>query len=231
MMLLRIKTTACKKNRSPLSAVSRTFFAALLGGCLVFLSSALYAQTALEQLNHFVTNTRSARGEFTQTLIKKDAVASSKNKLSSGTFSFSRPGKFRWAYTQPYQQLLVANGEKLWIYDPDLNQVIIKKLGTALGESPAAILFGNNQLTENFTLKNMAKRDGLEWLDARPKNKDSAFEYVSIGLRNGLPEVMELHDGFGQTSVLKFQNWVRNPPLNTSEFQFTPPRDADVFEQ
>ena len=206
---------------------------------LVLLSSAAQAQSALEQLNTFVANTPNARGEFTQTLVKKETskntVSSgtvSSSTVSSGTFSFSRPGKFRWAYTQPYQQLLVANGEKLWIYDPDLNQVIVKKLGAALGESPAAILFGNNKLAENFNLKNVAKRDGLDWLEATPKNKDSAFEQIAIGLRNGLPEAMELRDAFGQTSVLKFRNLVLNPALKMAEeFQFTPPRGADVFEQ
>jgi outer membrane lipoprotein carrier protein len=181
---------------------------------------------ALDQFKSFVSSTKSARGEFTQTQARK--TNGKAQAPSSGTFVFARPGKFVWTYTKPYEQLLQADGEQLYIYDKDLNQVTIKKLGDALGSSPAAILFGSNDLEKNFTLKEAGTRDGLEWLLATPKGKDTSFESVSIGLRNGLPEAMELKDTFGQTSVLAFRKFEKNPSLASTQFKFTPPKDADV---
>jgi outer membrane lipoprotein carrier protein len=183
--------------------------------------------TALDQFKSFVSSTKAARGEFTQTHSGKPGAKA--KAPSTGTFVFARPGKFVWTYIKPYEQLLQADGDQLYIYDKDLNQVTIKRLGDALGSSPAAILFGSNDLEKNFTLKEAGTRNGLEWLQATPKAKDTSFESVSIGLRNGLPEAMELKDSFGQTSVLAFKNFEKNPALGATQFKFTPPKDADVI--
>ncbi len=183
---------------------------------------------ALDQFKTFVSSTKSARGEFTQRQVKKSDV-SKMAAPSSGTFVFARPGKFIWSYVKPYDQVLQADGDQLFIYDKDLNQVTIKKLGDALGSSPAAILFGSNDLEKNFTLTEAGTRDGLEWLSAKPKAKDTAFEQISIGLRNGTPEAMELHDAFGQTSVLTFKKFEKNPPLGAQQFKFVVPKGADVI--
>jgi outer membrane lipoprotein carrier protein len=185
--------------------------------------------SALDQFKSFVASTKAARGEFTQQQMKK-AENSKIAPLSSGTFVFARPGKFIWTYVKPYEQLLQADGEQLYIYDKDLNQVTVKKLGNALGSSPAAILFGSNDLEKNFTLSEAGSRNGLEWLNAVPKAKDSTFEKISIGLRNGTPEAMELHDAFGQTSVLLFKRFEKNPPLTAQQFKFEMPKGADVFQ-
>jgi outer membrane lipoprotein carrier protein len=194
---------------------------------LTLCCSPALAQTALEQLKTFTASTKSARGEFTQRVVKGGAPGNP----ATGNFAFSRPGKFRWVYVKPYEQSLIADGEKLWIYDKDLNQVTIKKLGTALGESPAAILFGSNDLEKNFNLKDAGSRDGLVWLEATPKARDATFERVAIGFRNGVPEAMEMRDAFGQLSLLSFRNIVRNPSLDANEFSFEVPRGADVFNQ
>ncbi len=183
---------------------------------------------ALDQFKTFVATTKAARGEFTQQQIKK-SEASKTAPLSTGTFLFARPGKFIWTYQKPYEQLLQADGESLYIYDKDLNQVTVKKLGNALGSSPAAILFGSNDLEKNFTLSEAGSRNGLEWLDAKPKAQDSTFQMISIGLRNGTPEAMELHDAFGSTSVLSFKKFEKNPSLNAATFKFVMPKGADVF--
>src|SRR5207247_1778035 len=153
-------------------------------------------------------------------LVKTDGGANTAkvSTASSGTFIFARPGKFIWLYQKPYEQLLQADGDKLYIYDKDLNQVTIKKLGNALGSSPAAILFGSNDLEKNFTLKEAAAKDGLEWLEATPKTKDTTFDLIRIGLRNGLPEAMELHDSFGQVSLLSFKKFEKNPVLAAEQF-------------
>jgi outer membrane lipoprotein carrier protein len=184
---------------------------------------------ALDQFTSFVSSTKAASGEFTQHQIKQVDGKDKASAEASGTFVFARPGKFIWTYVKPYDQLLQADGEQLYIYDKDLNQVTIRKLGNALGSSPAAILFGSNDLAKNFTLVDAGKRDGLEWLQATPKAKDTTFEQISIGLRNGLPEAMELRDNFGQLSVLAFKNFQKNPVLKANHFKFATPKGADIF--
>lgn len=198
----------------------------LLAGALA-ITGAAHA-SALEQFKSFVASTHAAKGEFTQQQMKKSATSKAA-PISSGTFLFARPGKFIWTYVKPYEQLLQADGVDLYIYDKDLNQVTVKKLGNALGSSPAAILFGSNDLDKNFTLSEAGTRGGLEWLNAKPKAKDSTFEQISIGLRNGAPEAMELHDAFGATSVITFKKFEKNPTIGAQQFKFVMPKGADVF--
>ncbi len=186
---------------------------------------------ALDQFKTFVASTKAAKGEFTQTLTKNVDGAKKTSAPSTGTFLFARPGKFIWQYQKPYEQLLQADGEQLYIYDKDLNQVTVKKLGDALGSSPAAILFGSNDLEKNFTLSEAGTREGLEWLKAVPKAKDTSFEQIAIGLKNGQPEAMELRDNFGQTSLLSFKKFEKNPALTSTSFKFTMPKGADVVNQ
>ncbi|NRR28732.1 outer membrane lipoprotein chaperone LolA [Oxalobacteraceae bacterium] len=198
--------------------------------CGLLLAGAAQA-SALEQFKSFVASTKAAKGEFSQRQIKNVDGVSKTSAPSTGTFMFARPGKFIWTYQKPYEQLLQADGEQLFIYDKDLNQVTVKKLGDALGSSPAAILFGSNDLDKNFTLSEAGSKEGLEWLKATPKAKDSSFEQISIGLRNGLPEAMELKDAFGQVSILAFNKFEKNPALTATSFKFVMPKGADVFKQ
>ncbi len=149
---------------------------------------------------------------------------------ASGDFVFQRPGRFVWRYTKPYEQLLVADGQQLSIYDKDLNQVTVRKLGDALGSTPAAILFGSSDLDRSFDLKDAGARDGIAWLDATPKNRDTQFEKISIGFRGGELAAMELRDALGQTTTLEFANVERNPKVDASTFAFTPPKGADVVK-
>jgi len=199
-----------------------------LAACGLLFAGAAHA-SALEQFKSFVASTKSAKGDFVQRQTKNIDGAAKTSAPASGTFVFARPGKFIWTYQKPYEQLLQADGEQLFIYDKDLNQVTVKKLGDALGSSPAAILFGSNDLEKNFTLAEAGTRDGLEWLKATPKAKDTSFEQISIGLRNGLPEAMELKDSFGQVSTLTFSKFEKNPALTATYFKFVMPKGADVF--
>jgi outer membrane lipoprotein carrier protein len=192
---------------------------------------AMSQAAALDQFKSFVASTKTARGEFSQKLVRNEGGNARASSQSSGTFEFSRPGKFIWIYKKPYEQQLQADGEKLYIYDRDLNQVTVRKLGNALGSSPAAILFGSNDLEKNFTLKEAGERDGVEWLQATPKAKDTTFDQIEIGLRGGAPVAMELRDSFGQVSLLTFTRFEKNPALSDSQFRFVPPKGADVFEQ
>ena len=208
----------------------KTTLATLLAATLAasaFATGAAHA-AALDQFKAFVAGTKSAKGEFTQQQVRKSANGKA-TPASSGSFVFARPGKFIWNYQKPYEQLLQADGDQLYIYDKDLNQVTVKKLGNALGSSPAAILFGSNDLEKNFTLSEAGARDGLEWLNAVPKARDTTFEQISIGLRDGIPQAMELKDTFGQTSLLKFTNFQRNPSLGAQQFKFEIPKGADVI--
>ena len=187
--------------------------------------------SALDQFKAFVAGTKSAKGEFTQRQVKSMDGSTKVSNQASGTFFFQRPGKFIWLYQKPYEQLLQADGEHLYIYDKDLNQVTEKKLGNAIGSSPAAILFGSNDLERNFSLKDAGAKDGLEWLEATPKAKDTSFNRIGIGLKDGVPHAMELRDNFGQVSLLTFTRFEKNPSMPADQFKFTPPKGADVFQQ
>lgn len=202
-----------------------------LGGVAIAL--ALVAATparagAVAALRDFLTQTRTARGEFTQQVTRGQAAAA---PPSSGTFFFERPGKFRWVYTKPYEQVLVADGERLYLYDKDLNQVTVKKVAAALPASPASILFGGNEFERDFVVSDAGTRDGIAWLTAVPRAKDSQFERIEIGFRDGVPAAMVLADSFGQVSRLAFSSFERNPRLDAQLFRFVPPVGADVLEE
>jgi outer membrane lipoprotein carrier protein len=178
----------------------------------------------LDQLKSFLDTNRSARGVFTQTVIAKSGR---KPQESAGIFALQRPGKFRWSYEKPYKQLLVSDGDKLWSYDPDLNQVAVKKLGSAFGSSPAALLAGQD-LGKYFVLKEGTAADGIEVVEATPKGGDASFERVKIGFAANQPVNMEIHDSFGQVTVLRFTRFEVNPALPASLFRFVAPAGADV---
>lgn len=203
----------------------RLFRRTLFGLIAVGLSANAHAG-AIDHLRTFATGTLSARGEFVQKVASRSQRVSPTN---SGEFVFQRPGKFRWSYLKPYEQVIIADGQNLTIHDKDLNQVTIRKLDDALGETPAAILFGNNDLEKRFNLKEAGIRDGIEWLDAVPRSKDTTFERISIGFRQGELAAMELRDALGQTTMLNFSKLQRNPTLSPEAFRFTVPKGADVL--
>lgn len=179
----------------------------------------------IEQLRSFLDGARSGRASFTQTVVAKAGTVA---KPATGTFSFMRPGRFRWAYEKPIEQLIVGDGDRLWIYDRDLNQVIVRKLDRALGTSPAAILAGDNALERNFTLLDGGTADGLEFVEARPRSADTGFEGVRIGFKDNLPRRMELRDAFGNVTTLVFSGFERNAAVDAALFRFAPPPGADV---
>jgi chaperone LolA len=183
---------------------------------------------AIEKLRAFIAATHSAQANFSQVVLDQNGK---RIQSASGVMQFQRPGKFRWAYQKPYEQLIVGDGAKFWLYDVDLNQVTVKKLDAALGSSPAALLSGSNEIERGFTLKESGSRDGLEWLQATPKGKDSSFDKILMAF-NAQAElvVMELNDQFGHKTVLRFSAMQHNPKLSEQQFRFTPPKGADVLE-
>lgn len=181
---------------------------------------------AIDKLHRFLDSTKTVRADFAQIVVAKNGR---KPQQSTGVMMFSRPGKFRWQIEKPYSQLLLGDGEKVWIYDPDLRQVTVKKAGAALGGTPAALLAGDNAFEKNFTLRELGEREGMDWLEAIPKTQDSGFEKITLGFAGNDLKAMELFDNFGQTTSLLFAHLERNPPLAASLFRFTPPAGADVI--
>lgn len=175
----------------------------------------------ITQLKRFVTDTRALKADFTQTVSGKQV------QTASGTLELSRPGKFRWTYVKPYDQLIVGDGVRLWVYDKELEQVTTKKLDEAIGSSPAALLAGSNNLDRDYHLKNIGQQDGLDWLEALPKH-EGTFKSVRMGFKNGNLFKMTLADNFGQTTALAFTNQQKNPKLAAERFRFVPPKGVDV---
>jgi outer membrane lipoprotein carrier protein len=185
------------------------------------------AADPVETLRSFVRDVKSGHADFTQTVTSPDGA---KKKSSSGSFDFARPNRFRFAYAKPFEQTIVGDGEKVWIYDADLNQVSSRKLGQALGATPAALLAGGS-LERDFDLANLPAKDGLEWAEAKPKAKDGAFQAVRVGFKGGELAALEIIDSFGQRSLLRFNGFVANPPVSAEAFRFKVPAGADVIEQ
>ena len=181
---------------------------------------------AKARLTAFVDDTQGLKANFIQTVFDR---AGRKTQEATGNLYFMRPGKFRWVYQKPYAQLIVGDGKKVWIHDEDLDQVTVRKLDQALGDSPAALLAGDNNIDKLFSLKDGGSKDGIEWLEATPKNKEGSFEKVRMGFKGEDLLMMELKDNFGQTTLLRFSNLQRNPSLGSSLFRFSPPKGADVI--
>ncbi len=200
-------------------------FAVLMLSVLPFTAHA----GAVEKLKSFIAATHSAQADFTQDVLDQNGK---RIQGASGIMQFQRPGKFRWTYQKPYEQLIVGDGSKFWLYDVDLNQVTVKKLDAALGSSPAALLSGSNEIERGFDLAENGSRDGLEWLQATPKGKDSSFEKILMGFNPQSELVtMELNDMFGHKTVLRFTHMKRNPKIPEQQFRFTPPKGADVLSE
>jgi len=206
--------------------------ATLLRSGVIVLLTALFSFSAhadaVEKLKNFISSTRSAQSNFTQDVLDQNGK---RIQSASGIMQFLRPGKFRWEYRKPYEQLIVGDGK---LYDADLNQVTVKKLDAALGSSPAALLSGSNEIERDFTLVDDGDdKDGLEWLLATPKasnSQDSSFNKIRMAFNAGSDlVVMELNDMFGHKTVLRFSGMKRNPNIPARQFQFTPPKGADVL--
>ncbi len=188
----------------------------------------------LKDLEKFLTEVGSAQAGFTQVVTspKRAGETVARTKTSSGRFEFLRPNRFRFEYTKPFEQTIVADGQTLWLYDVDLNQVTARKQQEVLGSTPAALIAAGTDmrtLSEVFDLKAGAAQDGMEWLEARPKNKDGQLQNIRVGFRQGQLAVLEIADSLGQRSVLSFNQWQGNAPLTAENFRFKPPVGADVI--
>jgi len=195
---------------------------------LILLVPGVCLGATVESLKGLLNQTTTAKARFAQAVLDKN---NKPLQQVTGTMEFSRPGRFRWEYNKPYEQTIVGDGSRLWIYDKDLNQVTVRKLDRALGASPAALLAGSNEIEEGYTLKSVGTDGGLDWLEAVPKTQDTAFERIRLGFGKTGLEAMELKDAFGQTTVIKFADLERNVKLSADAFKFTPPKGAAVISE
>ena len=200
---------------------------ALLMAAVLAASPAAFAN-ALDDFLAFSARTKTATARFEQEVFDQKGKGVDR---STGTFAFSRPGKFRWTYDKPVKQVLVGDGSKLWIHDADLNQVTVKRIDKAMSSTPAALLAGKDDITQVFTLKDAGEKDGLGWIEALPKEKDTGFESVRIGMKGGTLAAMELSDSLGGKTSLVFSDVKPNAALPPATFQFVPPKGADVMDE
>ena len=207
----------------------------LLATLLIAVCAVPACAAGLESLENFIRTVKTGRTDFTQVVTvpaKEGQLA--RAKTSNGTFEFARPGRFRFIYKKPFAQTIVADGQTLWLYDVDLNQVTGRKQAQALGATPAALIASApdlRALQTDFYLVSDGQQSGVEWVLATPKAKDSALQSVRVGFRAGMLAQLDILDSFGQKSSLSFQAFQGNVALEPSSFQFKPPAGADVIQQ
>ena len=196
---------------------------------LAFLSISFIQESgaaSLERFQSYLRTTQAARADFQQKVFDKTGKLVQESR---GSFVFQRPGRFRWTYAKPVDQVIVGDGERVWIHDRDLNQVTVRRMSKALGSTPAALLAGSSDVEKAFELSEAGARDQLEWLEAKPRDPEAGFDRIRMGFSATGIEAMELVDNFGQTTRLRFLNLQRNPKTDPADFRFEPPKGADVL--
>lgn len=210
----------------------RVFGSIMLGAALLLGTGAAQAAgDSVQLLQQWLRQTQSGQADFTQTVSNPKGPAQAP---AAGTFAFQRPDRFRWNYTAPYRQVIVSDGKQLWTYDHDLNQVTITSVAQAFRGTPAAI-FSGTDLNQLFTLSTQPDADGLRWVEAKPKARDSNFDWIRVGLRVAGQNVevaeLQLRDAFGQVSTMRFSHIVANPAIAADQFTFSAPKGASVIRQ
>ncbi len=194
---------------------------------VLFLILSLSANaTGLERIKEYFQNIQSASADFHQVVTDKQGH---KTQDVTGVMQLQKPNKFRWDYNKPFVQQIIGDGEKIWLFDPELNQVTVRSFTKAAGSSPAALLAGGKEMERSFVIKDASRKGTLEWVLAVPKIGETGFERLFLGFKGDALMEMELHDSFGNRTAIQFINVARNPKLSADLFKFTPPRDADVL--
>ncbi len=199
----------------------KAFFAAFL----IVISQSLHA-AGLDRMKEYFQNIQSAQANFHQVVTDKQGQ---KTQDVTGSMRLQKPNKFRWDYNKPYVQQIVGDGDKIWLFDPELNQVTVRSFAKAASSSPAALLAGGKDIERSFTIKDTSRKGELEWVLAIPKVKETGFERLFLGFKGDELMEMELHDSFGNRTAIEFSDVQRNPKLPADTFKFVPPHDADVL--
>lgn len=204
----------------------------LAGGLLALVGlltgpGSVWAADSVELLRAFVRDVKAGRADFTQTVSAPDGK---RQKVSNGQFEFLRPNRFRFVYVQPEPQTIVSDGVKVWFHDPDLNQVTVRKLGDALGSTPASLL-ASSSMDKDFELKAEPDQNGLAWVRATPRQRDNTIQWLKVGFQGSTLAAVEIADSFGQRSMLRLSRFQAEASLPPETFRFVPPTGADVAEQ
>ena len=208
---------------------------ARLAGALILLAAtanaasaaaAPSAQAGRQRVETFLQGLDGLQAQFKQVLTDRNGQSVDE---ASGTLAISRPDRFRWDYREPYQQVIVADGARIWIYDSDLEQVTVRKLDETLSATPAMLLSGRSSLADNFNVTQLEENGGIAWVRMEPRRDDTDFKWVRLGFEGAVLKYMQLADKLGQTTSLEFSKVERNPPLDPSRFTFTVPPGADVI--
>ena len=207
---------------------------ARLAGALIVLvaaagpafAAAQTAQAGQKRVETYLQGLEGLQAQFKQVLTDRNGQSLEE---ASGTLAISRPDRFRWDYRQPYSQVIVADGARIWIYDSDLEQVTVRKLDETLSATPAMLLSGRSNLADNFNVTQVSQDGAVEWVRMEPRRDDTDFKWVRLGFEGAVLKYMQLADKLGQTTSLEFSNVERNPPLDPSRFTFTVPPGADVI--
>jgi len=205
-------------------------FSRLLLCCLFMVAFAVPsgAKNGQDSLQTHLQRYKNLSGQFTQII---SSEKSSHTQSSTGEFWVKKPNQFRWHYSTPYIQKIISNGEKLWVYDEDLEQVTIKNASQSIGSSPLAIILGSTSLDKLFDITQLEDSNNLQWLRLTPKTESSGFEFINVGFKSGLLSRMILQDDFGQTTRLLFTDISIYTPIDSDTFEFKVPEGADVFDE
>jgi len=195
---------------------------------LLLMIAPVAAAASLDNLTHFFNEVRTYSASFEQVVMDESGHPM---QQSSGTMYIERPDKFRWDYVAPYEQHIVGDGRKIWIYDVGLEQVVVRSMANTLGDTPALLLAGRGRLSEVYDVKELRPKNMFEWVQLRPKKKDGGFEDIRIGFDKGVVRVLELIDSFGQTTRITLRDYQENKQIDPAKFVFKPPAGVDVIEQ
>lgn len=179
-----------------------------------------------QKVEGFLQRLQSLQAQFKQTLTDRNGLTVEE---ASGTLAIRRPDRFRWDYREPNEQVIVADGSRIWLYDADLEQVTVRKLDDTLSATPAMLLSGQGNLQDNFSVTQTSQEGGVFWVRMQPKRDDTDFKWVRLGFDGNSLRFMQLADKLGQTTTLEFSQLERNPALDPSRFTFTVPPGADVI--
>ncbi|HEU4655248.1 MAG TPA: outer membrane lipoprotein chaperone LolA [Steroidobacteraceae bacterium] len=182
--------------------------------------------TGRERVEAFLSNLQGLQAQFHQVLTDRTGQVVEE---ASGTLAVRRPNRFRWDYREPNEQVIVADGTRIWLYDSDLEQVTVRRLDDTMSATPAMLLSGEGKLEDNFIVREVTKENGIDWVRMEPKRSDTDFKWVRLGFEGPNLRAMQLADKLGQTTSLEFTQIERNPPLDPSRFTFTVPPGADVI--
>jgi outer membrane lipoprotein carrier protein len=199
---------------------------AAMAGSSLAAAPAPTTQAGQRKVESFLQGLDAMQAQFKQTLSDRTGQPTEE---ASGTLAISRPDRFRWDYREPYSQVIVSDGARIWIYDSDLEQVTVRKLDETLSATPAMLLSGRSNLSDNFNVTQTSQEGSVEWIRMEPRRDDTDFKWVRLGFEGAVLKYMQLADKLGQTTSLEFSKVERNPPLDPSRFTFTVPPGADVI--